>query len=240
VLAGAGKLTSPTLFSTHKYYTHLSITPIVGIFEGCFFTQSFRREPQRKTTKTPKENLMSTSNTIGETGTFTDPADGQVYHWKVMKNGKKWMTQNFNRKTPTSVCYNHDESYAAKYGRFYHINEAIQIAPTGWKVPKMEDWQSLENGETHWKDLVKGQGSGFNLTGGGVYDKSTDTFDEMNEFSFFVTTSPAGSDEYGRRKKQWLAGFDIATLRGGRIELTVEGSAAPLDTAMAYCRLVEA
>lgn len=96
--------------------------------------------------------------------------DGNTYTTVVI-NGKEWMTQNLNTskfrngeeipqaktkeewmnacnaKQPVWAYPMYKEEYA-NYGRFYNwhaVNDPRGLAPEGWTVPSIEDWNHLAN-----------------------------------------------------------------------------------------------
>jgi uncharacterized protein (TIGR02145 family) len=99
-------------------------------------------------------------------------------HWKQLTTG-------------AYCCYNNDISYQEVYGALYNwftITDSRNIAPAGWHVPSITEWETLinyfgggvaacvklrEDGTTHWTD--------YNA-------------DDANESGF--TGLPAGSREY--------------------------------------------
>jgi uncharacterized protein (TIGR02145 family) len=62
-----------------------------------------------------------------------------------------WMAENLNYKAKEnanyrpnrSICYENDESNCEKYGRLYKRNMAKRACPSGWRLPKDEEWQKL-------------------------------------------------------------------------------------------------
>lgn len=138
---------------------------------------------------------------IGDTGSFTDPKDGQVYQWKVMKDGKKWMVENYKFKAEHSMVYNNDEANADKYGRLYLWSEAMAACPEGWKVPNEHDWYKLvwSYNSEDWKALrllMKGGGAGFNLQHSGTWTKEHG-FSGLGDISIFLTSIESGSSQTG-------------------------------------------
>ena len=76
-------------------------------------------------------------------GVFSDYRDGNNYTWIRLKDGTIWMNQNLNLKTTTSHCYNNSQTNCATYGQLYSWEDAQKACPTGWRLPKIEDWQKL-------------------------------------------------------------------------------------------------
>ncbi|GBU22487.1 hypothetical protein R80B4_02396 [Fibrobacteres bacterium R8-0-B4] len=57
--------------------------------------------------------------------------------------GRTWLAENLNRETGGSWCYENQSSNCDKYGRLYDWNAAMSACPSGWRLPKAEDWGSL-------------------------------------------------------------------------------------------------
>ena len=54
-----------------------------------------------------------------------------------------WMTQNMNKKTPHSKCYENSEKNCNRYGRLYPIEEARKVCPAGWHLPSGKEFEEL-------------------------------------------------------------------------------------------------
>jgi uncharacterized protein (TIGR02145 family) len=77
-------------------------------------------------------------------GTLTDCRDGQTYRTVKMPDGKTWMAQNMNYKTPNrSWCYNDSISYCDKYGRLYTWYAAMRVCPDKYHLPSSQEWDDL-------------------------------------------------------------------------------------------------
>ena len=115
-----------------------------------------------------------------ETGSFTDPRDGKIY--KTVKIGDQWiMAENLAYKPDTGNywAYENNESNIAIYGYLYDWETAMNIAPEGWHLPSLDEWNILYKslGAKHnlWPDLIKmypklvvGGSSGLNMLLGGM------------------------------------------------------------------------
>jgi len=62
---------------------------------------------------------------------------------KTMPDGKTWMTENLNKTTDASWCYNNSADSCNKYGRLYTWNAANTACPSGWHLPTHEEWGAL-------------------------------------------------------------------------------------------------
>jgi len=134
--------------------------------------------------KQTRIRILATISLEPETGTFTDPRDGNEYQWVKIGN-QIWMAENLkatkyndgsaipnvtdesaweNLKTGAWCNYDNLESNAEIYGRLYnwYAVETGKLAPAGWHVPTDKEWIILEN------YLIA---NGFNYDGTKDYDK---------------------------------------------------------------------
>ncbi len=77
----------------------------------------------------------------------------QKYKWRRLKDGKKWMTENLNYKTPNSWCLGNDKSNCKKFGRLYLWKDAKIVCPDGWRLPTDADWKNLAKKYGGYDDL---------------------------------------------------------------------------------------
>ena len=75
---------------------------------------------------------------------FKDARDGQTY--RLVKIGDRtWFGDNLNFKSEGSYCLDDDENNCMAYGRLYSWDAARSACPSGFRLPKHEDFESLWN-----------------------------------------------------------------------------------------------
>lgn len=144
---------------------------------------------------------------IGDSGTFTDARDGQVYNW-VRIGEQIWMAENlkatkYNDGTPIPLVpinaswikldspaycwYNNDEAtYKDAYGALYnwYAVNFPKLAPKGWHVPGDAEWTELT-------DYLGGTGdAGGKLKETGTTYWTSPNTGATNEYGF--TALPGG------------------------------------------------
>ena len=133
-----------------------------------------------------KDDTLSYMNPELEYGEFTDSRDNRTY--KTINIGHtKWMAENLNFETDSSVCYNGTRDVNSfscmRYGRFYRHEDAMTACPAGWHLPTKDDFDTLMYLAAHNKkarylvsqenDTQKGtNSSGFSLIKVGYADDS--------------------------------------------------------------------
>jgi len=120
-----------------------------------------------------------------------DERDGKKYR-AVRIGGKRWMAENLRYKVNNSLCYNGSLDSCVKYGRLYDWDAAAVSCPAGWRLPFLEDWDSLAQaagGKARppgWKGTVDWDGAGRKL-------KAKSSWDD------YAGNSGNGTDDYGFR-----------------------------------------
>jgi len=126
-----------------------------------------------------------TQNIIQTEGTFTDARDGKVYPWKIMPDGKKWMTVNLDYAGNGGLYYDGASSPPfANAGRLYTWEQANAAAPAGWRLPSDAEWAALAI-------AAGGTGSYGEMGTAGTKLKAYHTWLSN------LPTTPAGTDDYG-------------------------------------------
>lgn len=137
-----------------------------------------------------------------DAGTVMGPW-GDIYQWRRMPDGKKWLVENMRYKThyyhwlypeelyPAHIPYNPDLC-----GRLYPWISAFQACgalPDGWRLPNDEEWEALIRSfdpdfdtmtpsVVAYEALIKGGDSGFDALLGGLR---------------FATLNPGLYDDFG-------------------------------------------
>lgn len=117
--------------------------------------------------------LVATINNLedsysGNSGTFTDSRDGNVYKW-VRIGTQVWMAENLNTSkflngdvipivvhnrqwsylTTAACCnYENNDNFGETFGRLYNwfaVSDNRNMAPSGWHIPSHDEWSILIN-----------------------------------------------------------------------------------------------
>jgi uncharacterized protein (TIGR02145 family) len=142
-------------------------------------------------------------------GILTDNRDHQSY--KTVSIGNQvWMAENLNFKTPYSFCYDDSTSNCTKYGRLYKLYEAVAACPDGWRLPTLEDWNTLlysVGGESVAGKKLKsskgwlGEGNGTDNYGFSVlpagFRYREDSYSNEGFFTVFYAYNNSSSYVYG-------------------------------------------
>jgi len=185
-----------------------------------------------------------------EKGTFTDTRDGKVYKTVVIGT-QTWMAENLNVATfrngdpipeaktqeewqkagregrPAWCYYDFNAENGKVYGKIYNwyaVNDPRDLAPTGWKIPKLNDWRVLEKNvnnlyyskliystgsiidqqlmsKEHWFENENGTNeTGFNALPGGYHEGNR--FEELGQISYLWCKDSSYNGVYMRRSSQ--------------------------------------
>jgi uncharacterized protein (TIGR02145 family) len=114
----------------------LNLLLIGSIVASVILTSCEKDEEVVVETPTPEENTLVT-------GTFTDSRDSKTYAWVEIGN-QTWMSENLAYDKDTNCrAYNDNSSNIATYGLLYNWDVAQTVAPAGWHLPTLAEWQTL-------------------------------------------------------------------------------------------------
>ena len=162
-----------------------------------------------------------------------DSRDGKWYR-TIEKGGLTWMAQNLNYESEGSYCYDDKEDYCDKFGRLYKRNVALNACPSGWRLARKADWDSVWGpyasiagnslkSMVGWSEIREDQyNAGFSAVAAG-YRKDTGEYISKEDYAFFWSSSV---NEDGKPYYVYLAyDSDAATVgnvsRGSEIALSV-------------------
>lgn len=114
--------------------------------------------------------------------------------------------------TPGRCSYNNDSGNATTYGFIYNRAALAGIAPAGWRVPSLADWDAIrttlgggsvaggkmkQTGTTTWNSPNSSADNSSGFTGlGGGFRLGTGSFDFLNQFTGFHTGDIAAPPSY--------------------------------------------
>ncbi|VAW19445.1 hypothetical protein MNBD_BACTEROID01-620 [hydrothermal vent metagenome] len=153
-------------------------------------------------------------------GSMTDPRDGQDYKTVSYDNvlsdtSVTWMAENLNYKIPGSYVYDNKEELRAKIGLLYTWEAAMKACPKGWHLPSDNEWEMLVDkfggyekagkalkSKKGWAEVNGTNSSGFNAIPAG-YRATDGSFDYLDRFGFWWSSTDAGEDEAWTRYLYW-------------------------------------
>jgi len=115
---------------------------LTSIGNGAFSNNKLTNVAIPKSVTSMGDNAFSGNSTAVKSlnsNVVIDNRDGKKY--RIVKIGDQtWMAENMNYKVDKSSCTN-----CAKYGRLYDWNSAMNVCPSGWRLPSKDDWDRLIN-----------------------------------------------------------------------------------------------
>ena len=96
---------------------------------------------------------------------YTDPRDDEIYRVLETNTGDFWMVDNLNYNLQGSLAKE------GRNGRYYGGIHLPDVAPPGWKIPSIKDWDSLF--KSYGKSLTKLISAGFNIEPTGLLEPYT-------------------------------------------------------------------
>jgi uncharacterized protein (TIGR02145 family) len=73
---------------------------------------------------------------------FVDTRDNQAYSYQSFGT-QYWMTENLNFNCEGSFDYVNNSKIQTKTGRYYNIDIADLVCPSGWHLPTNNEWEKL-------------------------------------------------------------------------------------------------
>jgi Fibrobacter succinogenes major domain (Fib_succ_major). len=107
-------------------------------------------EPQYSETVPPQSSGEQPSSSVGSSSSFKLPSVSvssvNMYSaaYTVVTIGEQtWMAENMKRKDVDNVCLRNFGGECIDTIRFYKWDQARDICPEGWRLPKLSEWQTL-------------------------------------------------------------------------------------------------
>ena len=113
-------------------------------------------------------------------------------HSEITINGLKWKTMNVGA------------SEVSDHGNYYNVETSARVCPDGWRVPTLEEYNSVSQNHTwttingvggYWMSgthIQPGENTGIFLPyGDWYYYRSSDGYIRKDEYSLYLTTTPA-------------------------------------------------
>lgn len=143
---------------------------------------------------------------IGDTGNFVH--DGTRYNWKIMEDGKTWLTTNLAVEVKgKSWYYGDNPSKYKEYGRLYSFEgakEGCRLLGDGWKLPTDKEWREMakryggvdddasDEGKAAYEALIQNGNSGFAALLGGRR-ASPGSYYGLGTSGYYWTSTEGGS-----------------------------------------------
>ena len=143
-------------------------------------------------------------------GELVDTRDGRTYRTVEIGN-QTWMAENLHFESENSECYEDSLELCDNYGRLYPWAEAMEVCPSGWHLPSLDEWKILYtyaggiNTSASKLRSAKGwecyncEGTddyGFSVLPAGGYRNKYSRFQELHVIAYFWTsTDYAGKED---------------------------------------------
>ncbi len=82
------------------------------------------------------------------TRNYIDARDGTEYCTKVMADGKEWMLNNMNYSGNGGICVDNDIDKCTELGRYYNFEEVSDVCPAGFRIPTIDEFETLFRSES--------------------------------------------------------------------------------------------
>ena len=142
-------------------------------------------------------------------GTLVDERDGQEY--KTVYIGEQiWMAENLKYVSENSECYDNSLAICDVYGRLYPWADAIEVCPSGWHLPSLDEWKILYTyaggvdvsasklrSAKGW-ECYNCEGTddyGFSVLPAGGYRNKYSRFQELHDIAYFWTSTDYEDEE---------------------------------------------
>ncbi|HPG39934.1 MAG TPA: FISUMP domain-containing protein [bacterium] len=218
---------------------------LTGLTQGA--TYYWRVSAANSAGTSPWSETYCFTTAMPDSGTVTD-IDGNTY--KTIKIGKQWwMAENlrvahyrngeaipnitdnnqWKEQVAGAYCYyQNDSNNADDYGALYNwyaLNETRNLAPTGWHIPTLIEWNILidflggesvaggklkETGTEHWNSPNTGatNESGFTGRPGGYRNGFTSNFDELGQNACYWAATEYNNED----ARSYILMFDQSVL----------------------------
>ncbi len=121
-----------------------------------------------------------TSGRVCESQPLVDERDMQNYCFLTMGDGRQWLSSNINYDGVLSHCHEESDANCYLIGRYYTWSSAQSACPEGWRLPTVEEWNSLADSEANvtsffvpelpfFGNVEAEQTNGFNIIPSGQY-----------------------------------------------------------------------
>jgi uncharacterized protein (TIGR02145 family) len=203
----------------------LITTTIVLLMTFATITTAQTKKPITKTATKPSTQTNYPSVKIGDQEWMTKNLDVSTFRngdpIPQAKGKEEWKAAN-NTKKP-AWCYYHigyseiskyggDPEKTKKYGKLYNVaavNDKRGLAPKGWHIPNILEWEMLSNetsisslkSKSGWEQNNGSNTSGFNMLPGGLRGPidMLDDYSGLLESAWFWTSITKTYQGYGRK-----------------------------------------